>query len=279
MPAMSPDPNRPRSPLWRDAAVLVAAGIALGVSFNALQAAQDSPRALDWVRSEPKLASLESVTGAPATAAEAAGSPTASAPASGAVTPVASAPGGAVETAAGAKPKPAAKPATGAPAKGTPPASSAPRPDQPPARPAAEAPETAAPPAAAAPAPAAAVPLPEVPVTREPLEVGLDFAKRFYEARAAVFVDARSAEEFAEGHIAGASSLPFDDVYKKPDLAKAFDEHGVPIVVYCGGGDCDLAKSLAYAFVEAGHKRVLVLKDGFPGWAAAGLPTAKGAKP
>ncbi|MFN8587124.1 MAG: rhodanese-like domain-containing protein [Candidatus Eisenbacteria bacterium] len=270
MSVTSPEPRRPRSPLGRDAAVLVLAGIALGVSFNALQAAQDSPRALDWLRSEPKLASLESVTGA-ATAPAAATATPAPAGATPADEP-APVPVAATTTAApaGAKPRSADKPAD---KPGSSPAPAPPRPDQPPARPAAETPE-----GAATPAPVAA-PLPEVPVTRDPLEVGLDFAKRFHEARAAVFVDARSAEEFAEGHIAGASNLPFDDVYKKPELAKAFDEHGVPIVVYCGGGDCDLAKSLAYALIEAGHKRVLVFKDGYPVWAAAGLPTAKGARP
>ena len=52
-----------RSSLGRDVAVLVLAGIALGVSFNALQAFAHSPRALSWIRHEPKLASFESLAG------------------------------------------------------------------------------------------------------------------------------------------------------------------------------------------------------------------------
>lgn len=277
MPDRSPEsPKRPSS-LVRDIAVLVLAGVALGVSFNALQAAQRSPRALSWVRREPKLASFESLAGAlPPAAAPATAAPGVRAPAEARVdAPVALATGTpkpASPSSPGGTPSPA-KPGAGSPPPAVVrPAPASGNPAESPARPAIEPVEGAAP-------ATTAVPLPEVPVTRDPLEVGLDFTRRFHEARAAVFVDARSAEEYAEGHIAGATSLPFDDVYKHPELAKQFDEHGVPIIVYCGGGDCDLARTLAYALIEAGHKRVLVFREGYPGWEKAGLATAKGEKP
>ncbi|MBI5170723.1 MAG: rhodanese-like domain-containing protein [Candidatus Eisenbacteria bacterium] len=266
-----------RSSLARDVAVIVLAGIALGLSFNALQASARSPRALSWIRHEPKLASFESLAGTlpeevPAAAAvRPAPEPTPQA--------VGSAPAP-VATSAGTKPVPVTPSAPSAPAApaqqgvkptgkpaATPPAAPAGTPAQP---------QIVTDESVAAPVP---VVLPVVPETREPLEVGLDFTKRFHAGRGAAFVDARSAEEYAEGHIPGAASLPFDDVYKKPELAKAFDEKGLPIIVYCGGGDCDLARTLAYALIEAGHKRVLVFKDGLPGWAAAGMPVTKGAQP
>ncbi len=277
MPDRSPDLPPRRSSLARDVAVLVLAGIALGVTFNALQAAQHSPRALSWVRREPKLASFESLAGAlPPAAATATAGPAVAAPneSSEAPTPVSAAPANppspsTTRSSDGSR----ATEGPAAPARSiVKPAPASGDPSESPARPAVEPVESAAPGANAA-------PLPEVPVTRDPLEVGIDFTRRFHEARAAVFVDARSAEEYAEGHIAGASSLPFDDVYKHPELAKQFDSHGVPIIVYCGGGDCDLARTLAYALIEAGHKRVLVFREGLPGWVSAGLPTAKGAKP
>lgn len=262
------DPTPRRSSLGRDVAVLVLAGIALGLSFNALQASARSPRALSWIRREPKLASFESLAGAlppqavaPAPVTPAAGDP--------APVPVATSTATPAKT---TKPVPAPPPATApANAKDRKGAKDAPAAAATPAQPQIVTEETVA-----APVP---VVLPAVPETREPLEVGLDFTKRFHAGRGAAFVDARSAEEYAEGHIPGAVSLPFDDVYKKPELAKAFDEKGLPIIVYCGGGDCDLARTLAYALIEAGHKRVLVFKDGLPGWATAGMPVAKGAQP
>ncbi len=267
---MSERPNEPtprRSSLLRDVTVLVSAGIALGLSFNALQASARSPRALSWIRHEPKLASFESLAGAlPPPAAEV--SP---APASGAVAAATAEP---VATSGGAKPVPATPAPQGA-KPGSKPAAQPAAPVTGPAGTPAQ-PQIATEETVAAPVP---VVLPVVPETREPLEVGLDFTKRFHTGRGAVFVDARSAEEYAEGHIPGAASLPFDDVYKKPELAKAFDEKGLPIIVYCGGGDCDLARTLAYALIEAGHKRVLVFKDGLPGWASAGMPVTKGAQP
>ncbi len=252
-----------RSSLGRDVAVLVLAGIALGVSFNALQAFAHSPRALSWIRHEPKLASFESVAGElPPAAAES----VTSAPVEATPEPVATS---ATPTPANpAKPIPVPPPAT------TPSSKPAAKPTVPAATPAQ--PQIVTEESVAAPVP---VVLPVVPETREPLEVGLDFTKRFHAGRGAAFVDARSAEEYAEGHIPGAVSLPFDDVYKKPELAKAFDEKGLPIIVYCGGGDCDLARTLAYALIEAGHKRVLVFKDGLPGWAAAGHAVTKGVLP
>lgn len=256
-----------RSTLGRDVAVLVLAGIALGLSFNALQASARSPRALSWIRHEPKLASFESLAGELPPAAEATTAPPASAPA----------------VAGPATPEPVATSATSKPAKPipAPPATASAPAAKPAAKPAAPAATPAQPQIVTEETVAAPVPvvLPVVPETREPLEVGLDFTKRFHAGRGAAFVDARSAEEYAEGHIPGATSLPFDDVYKKPELAKAFDEKGLPIIVYCGGGDCDLARTLAYALIEAGHKRVLVFKEGLPGWAAAGLAVTKGPQP
>lgn len=265
------DPTPRRSSLGRDVAVLVLAGITLGLSFNALQASARSPRALSWIRREPKLASFESLAGTLPPQAAAPVPPTASA-ADPAPVPVATS---ATTPAKTAKPVPAPPPETPpANAKDAKGAKGAATPAPPSATPAQ--PQIVTEESVAAPVP---VVLPVVPETREPLEVGLDFTKRFHAGRGAAFVDARSAEEYAEGHIPGAVSLPFDDVYKKPELAKTLDEKGLPIIVYCGGGDCDLARTLAYALIEAGHKRVLVFKDGLPGWAAAGMPVAKGAQP
>jgi rhodanese-related sulfurtransferase len=125
---------------------------------------------------------------------------------------------------------------------------------------------------------AAAANAPAIPDTKEPLEANLAVVKALHDANGAVFLDARSAEEYSAGHIPGAISMPFDDVFKKPELAK-FDDKGKPIVTYCDGGDCELSKDLAFSLIDNGHKKVVFFKDGLPGWKSAGNPVNTGSQP
>lgn len=268
-PTPTPGPKPPGS-LLRDVAVIVLAGIALGVAHNAYLLGSGPRAGLTWIKEERRLAKLEDVlletpaaeaaTAPPVPASDAAAAtdgaraapPASSAPAQPAAQPAAK-PGAAA---------PATKPAD-TPAATTPPAGTTPAPSS-------DAPATT-------PAPATDVPV--IPVTREPLEAGLAVIRKLHAANAAVFVDARTANEYAEGHIPGAVHLSFDDVFKNPDLAKQFDDRGLPVVAYCGGGDCDLSRNLAFSLIDGGKKRVLVFLDGTAGWAAAGLPMTKGPQP
>lgn len=129
--------------------------------------------------------------------------------------------------------------------------------------------------AAGHPAPGAAD-LPEIPDLGRPLQVDLAATRKFFDARAALFVDAREAVEYADGHIPGAVSLPFDESVTDPVALEALDSAGKPLVVYCGGGACELSMNLAFALVQAGHKKVLVYMGGFPEWQGSGLPVEKG---
>src|SRR5262249_48841239 len=46
--------------------------------------------------------------------------------------------------------------------------------------------------------------VPDVPDLDRPLQVDADTVKKFFDAKAAMIIDARGADEFAEGHIPGA---------------------------------------------------------------------------
>jgi rhodanese-related sulfurtransferase len=137
-------------------------------------------------------------------------------------------------------------------------------------------PATPAPAAVAPPAPVR-VDLPIVPDLDQPIEAKLGHVKKFFDAGAAVFVDAREASEYAEGHIAGALSVPFDDAVRKPALLEPFKRAGKPLILYCSGGDCELSKDLARNMLAEGIRKVLVFTDGFPAWKAAGYPVESGA--
>lgn len=254
---------------WRGVLVIILVGIGLGLAYNQLLLAAGPKHGLAWIKQETKLASLEDVTGtvvddtANATP-ERAPSPT---PAATTAEPSQPKPSRASAPAAPNVSKPSRS--TGAAPAATSPGTTA---QSPPPAPTQAAPTQASPPAATT-----KVALPVIPETREPLEVQYATIKKFWDANAAVFVDARTAGEYAEGHIPGAFNLPFDDVFADPDKAKNFNSGGKPIITYCGGGDCELSKSLASAFIDGGHKKVLVFMGGMPDWKNAGNPVTTGA--
>ncbi|AKU14251.1 rhodanese domain protein [Azoarcus sp. CIB] len=105
---------------------------------------------------------------------------------------------------------------------------------------------------------------------------------RDLQSKGAVVIDARSAAEYAEGHIDGAINVPYKEKSeKKPDFDAAADSVDLgklpgnkaqPIVTYCNGHDCWKSYKLSIAAMKAGHTKVNWLRDGLPGWKAKGLP-------
>ena len=97
-------------------------------------------------------------------------------------------------------------------------------------------------------------------------------AKQIYDSGKAVFVDARSIENFKNGHIKGAESLPlgqFDDLietFKKKHPANTF------IVTYCSGRTCDDSHRLEELLFDHGYVNVSIFIDGYQGWKAEGYP-------
>lgn len=87
----------------------------------------------------------------------------------------------------------------------------------------------------------------------------------------AVVIDVRPADEYRAGHIAGALSVPLDDL----DGALRRLPRGKEIVAYCRGPYCVFSYD-AVALLRARGRRARRLADGFPEWRAAGLPVADG---
>ena len=110
----------------------------------------------------------------------------------------------------------------------------------------------------------------------EGIEIGtVDLARKLYDSGGYIFVDARSSEDYEQGHIKGAVSLP---VGRFEDEVESFLEHYPPealIVTYCSGRTCMDSHHLAEFLLEFGYDRVNVFIDGFPGWKTAGHPVEK----
>jgi rhodanese-related sulfurtransferase len=121
--------------------------------------------------------------------------------------------------------------------------------------------------------------LPEIPEIDRPLSTELDTVKQFFDAKAAVLLDTREAEEYVEGHIPGALSYPYDLVGDDPRQLDRLDPGDRPIIAYCGGGTCEISMGVADALIARGHRKVLVFMGGFPAWEAAGYPVARGEGP
>jgi len=116
----------------------------------------------------------------------------------------------------------------------------------------------------------------DIPSSEFPIEITLEQGKAFWDRGGLLVLDAREADEYGEGHIQGAELAPMDLVVGDLDWLDRMAAEPRPIMVYCGGGDCELSLDLAFAINETGHRRVMVLTDGYPAWEEAGYAVARG---
>ncbi len=83
-------------------------------------------------------------------------------------------------------------------------------------------------------------------------------------------VDVRTPEEFAKGHIAGATQNDWlEDGFL--DRAKGLNT-SKPVLLYCAAGG--RSEEAMNALKEAGFLHVADLREGFNGWKRANLPIA-----
>jgi len=104
-------------------------------------------------------------------------------------------------------------------------------------------------------------------------EIGLEEALAAYQA-GAVFLDARSFEQYSQGHIKNAVSLPVETIWETlPEFADNHSEN-THFITYCNGVECPDSHDLADALFEAGYTNVKVFAEGYPAWKDENLPVA-----
>ena len=86
-------------------------------------------------------------------------------------------------------------------------------------------------------------------------------------SRRVVVLDARPQSEYAAGHIAGAISVPVDDLQRRLRQLPREKEY----VAYCRGPYCVYADR-AVEILRSSGRQARRLREGFPEWRAAGLP-------
>jgi rhodanese-related sulfurtransferase len=86
-----------------------------------------------------------------------------------------------------------------------------------------------------------------------------------------VIVDVRTAEEFQDGHLAGARNLDVND--PGFEAAVAALDRDQPYLLHCQAGGRS-RKALA-VFQKLGFRNLIHLDDGYAGWEDASLPVTK----
>jgi ArsR family transcriptional regulator len=84
-------------------------------------------------------------------------------------------------------------------------------------------------------------------------------------------IDVRPAEEYAQGHIPGAVSVPLGELDRHMRRLRKRTE----VVAYCRGPYCVLAPEAVERLRARGFE-ARRLEDGMPEWRLAGLPVAAG---
>ncbi len=97
----------------------------------------------------------------------------------------------------------------------------------------------------------------------------LDELKQRAEQREVVLLDVRPEEEYRNGHIPGAISMPLSDLKNRLDEIPRDRQ----VVAYCRGPYCVLSAEAMTTLRSAGFRAVR-LREGLPEWQEAGEPVA-----
>ena len=110
------------------------------------------------------------------------------------------------------------------------------------------------------------------PNVEEPPESPIALAELFQRIEAGsspLVLDVRTAEEYARGHIPGATNLPYDELPTR--LEEISIEKSAEVIVHCQSGRrAEIAEGTLRA---NGYSNVRDLTGHWQGWQAAGYPT------
>ncbi len=120
--------------------------------------------------------------------------------------------------------------------------------------------------------------VPGAPAAPRARRIGVEEARGHCEACTAGFVDARSAAEFAAGHVTGAVHLPPVGHPDEAVVIAGLRAHPM-VIVYDGDYSCALADEVAARLRREGLPDIRVLQGAWPAWVEAGAPGSAGACP
>ncbi|NLB64849.1 MAG: rhodanese-like domain-containing protein [Lentisphaerae bacterium] len=96
---------------------------------------------------------------------------------------------------------------------------------------------------------------------------------------ATIVLDARALDEYLEAHLPGARPLPLLEVEQRLIEYVQLLTFETPILVYCGGADCDDALELAKRLRDYGFLHLTLYPGGLAEWVEYDGPTQSGDEP
>jgi rhodanese-related sulfurtransferase len=112
------------------------------------------------------------------------------------------------------------------------------------------------------------------------MRVGPEDARRAFDNRDAVFIDARSTRAYRAGHIPGAIQMTNSDVATRGEELLKDYPRDIRIITYCSGGRCQSSLRLASLLKEEmGFTNVGAFYEGWSAWKGAGHPVTTGEYP
>jgi protein-disulfide isomerase/uncharacterized membrane protein/rhodanese-related sulfurtransferase len=115
----------------------------------------------------------------------------------------------------------------------------------------------------------------EAPKGPEPAMIHTEEAAKLYGVNA-VFVDVRSADDFAKAHIKGASNIPLLEAQRR---ATELPRDKTVVLYEAGSGGsndvCAASRAVGRVLLGNGYNKVVVYQDGLAGWQKQALPVEK----
>jgi len=104
--------------------------------------------------------------------------------------------------------------------------------------------------------------------------IPIEDVRKLFADKKAVFIDARSFEEFKAGHIQSALNLPWNDFNNLFNSVAPEIPPDKTVIAYCDGESCGTSKELelALALKDLGYSDVRVLVNGWSVWVHHKLP-------
>ena len=90
--------------------------------------------------------------------------------------------------------------------------------------------------------------------------------------RGCVLIDARTEQEYLEGHIPGAILFDYYELGRYIQEVLPEISTNQEIIIYCTGPECDDSELLARELYLLGYRNLSVFKGGYKAWVDRGLP-------
>lgn len=112
----------------------------------------------------------------------------------------------------------------------------------------------------------------------EPVNITLEAAKQLFDENV-LFIDARENSEFREGHIKGATNIPYKSFLESTNEQKLETMKNISkekiIVSYCSSDSCEISIDNAYEMAKIGYNDVKIFLGGYKEWKNKDYPIEK----